>query len=181
MPAFSFRHVKNLYPTFWSKSCEFIELLTAEVRKNPGCPNPEFKGRAVSVVNISAWLSRATLEILGTAGLGHDFAALTNEETDVKIAYQKVFSPSKVTQLLAALSAVFPRWFVRGLPVKRNGELEEAAAVIKKVCKEMVENSKAKKAKTNKTGVDLVSVAIESGFFNDEELADQLMTFLAAG
>ena len=135
----------------------------------------------MSIVDISVWLSSATLDIFGTAALDHDFKALTTTETDMKIAYKKVFSPSKAARVLAALNTVFPRWIVRGIPIKRNGELEEASAVIKKTCKEIVQNSRAKRAKTNKTDLEILSVATESGFFSDEELIDQVMTFLAAG
>ena len=181
MPAFSFRRIKDLYPIFWSKACEFIGILTAEVHKNPEHTTPDSESRAVSVVDISVWIARATMDILGAAGFGQDFEALADKETDLGIAYKKVYSPSKITQLLASLSFIFPRWFVRGIPVKRNGELVEASAVIKRVCLEMVRKTRAKMAETNKTDADILSIAIESGLFSDEDLVNQLMTLLAAG
>jgi cytochrome P450 len=54
MPAFAFRHVKNLYPVFWTKSVELVDAVTSESR--------------TSSVDISAWASRAALDIIGVAG-----------------------------------------------------------------------------------------------------------------
>jgi len=50
MPAFAFRHIKDLYPTFWSKSRELVEALkvhTERVEEAPG-----------TVVQVGEWASR---------------------------------------------------------------------------------------------------------------------------
>ena len=50
MPAFSFRHVKDLYPVFWSKSCELVQAIQTDVRAEApqGTPNDE-KAPAVEI------------------------------------------------------------------------------------------------------------------------------------
>lgn len=50
MPAFSFRHVKDLYPVFWSKSCELVQTIQTAVRAEAPqlTPNDE-KAPAVEV------------------------------------------------------------------------------------------------------------------------------------
>ncbi|KAH0566078.1 hypothetical protein GP486_000516 [Trichoglossum hirsutum] len=176
MPAFSFRHIKALYPTFWAKSCEFLGLITAEVHgASKGRPSPS------SVVDISAWFSRVALDILGTAGLGHDFRAMTNTSSELTTTYSKVFRPSKQMQILVTLNIFFPRWFVKSLPFTRNKELQQAAVLLRKTCRSLIHEKRLKMQETKRADADILSVAIESGGFTDDDLVDQLLTFLPAG
>ena len=76
MPAFAFRHVKELYPVFWSKSREMVERLkeaskspvpTSET-KNTASQDPEKSAADATVhapgaVEVAKWSSRATLGI----------------------------------------------------------------------------------------------------------------------
>ena len=181
MPAFTFRRIKDLYPSFWSKSCEFVEHLTAEVQKNPEHTQPDSESREVSVVDISVRVSNAALDIFGAAGIGHELESMTNLDTELGRAYGKVFSPSKAMMFIIALNFIFPRWLVKSLPLKRNEELMEASGVIRDMCRDLVRKSKARIAETGKTDTDILSTAISCGIFSDEDLADQLMTLLAAG
>ena len=50
MPAFSFRHVKDLYPVFWSKSCELVETIQMTVQAEaPRLTSNDEKAPAVEV------------------------------------------------------------------------------------------------------------------------------------
>jgi cytochrome P450 len=59
--------------------------------------------------------------------------------------------------------------------------MEAAGTLIRKVCKDLVLEKRRKLENKETTGVDILSVAIESGGFSDEDLINQMMTFLAAG
>lgn len=74
-----------------------------------------------------------------------------------------------------------PFWILRRLPIQRNQEVEDARTLVRKVCHELIDEKKAKLASGKTTDKDILSVAIESGGFSNENLVDQLMTFLAAG
>ncbi len=50
MPAFAFRHIKDLYPTFWSKSRELVEALKVHTERVEGAPG--------TVVQVGEWASR---------------------------------------------------------------------------------------------------------------------------
>ncbi|KAM3086566.1 hypothetical protein ACMFMG_000698 [Clarireedia jacksonii] len=196
MPAFAFRHVKNLYAVFWNKSCEAIQAMTAEVKaKERGeihsepfvdksedatgpAPAPE---KGVAYMEAMQWASRATLDIIGVAGMGQDFGAIQDPDTLLNRTYRTVFKPTRAAQLLGILNLLLPGWFVSRIPVKRNGEIEAAAGVIRSTCRQLINEKKAKLEKRELTDVDILSVALESGGFSDENLIDQLMTFLAAG
>lgn len=186
MPAFAFRHVKDLYPVFWDKSKECVEAMTATVQAGSGKPKDSDLEKSSlaadqAFMEVGQWASRATLDIIGVAGLGQDFGAIKDPNTPLFQTYNKLFKPNKQAQLLGLLGIFLPTWFVRKLPIKRNGEVEEAAAKIRQTCRDIIKSKKEKLEKRELHDVDILSVALESGGFTDENLIDQLMTFLAAG
>jgi cytochrome P450 len=171
MPAFSFRHIKDLYPVFWSKTREMIGAMTAD-----------FESTGNNVVETSDWVSRATLDIIGVAGLGRDFRALSDPSNELNMNYRRIFTSNKLARFLQLISSFVPVTLLRMLPLKRNEEILEALRVIKSTCRSLISSKKEKLASAkSRTDVDILSVALESGGFSDENLQNQLMTFLAAG
>ncbi|KAL3250848.1 hypothetical protein ABHI18_010978 [Aspergillus niger] len=180
MPAFSYRHIKNLYPVFWSKSIEMVKLIEADLQRRA---NPADK-----VIRVASWSSRATLDIIGLAGMNRDFDSLQNPTNQLAVAYHKLNrtppTPLEKSLFVIGLLLNVPH-LVHKLPFKRNRYIRESAAYIRNVAQEMIHDARQsiEGEKTHHTtdAVDILSVAIESGGFTDEELIDQMMTFLAAG
>ena len=110
MPAFAFRHIKEMYPTFWAKSRELVEGIIGSKARN------DLSARGEQAVEIAEWASRATLDIIGTAGLGRDFGSLKDPNNDLIQTYKQLFSPSRSGQILGLLSFFLPSWFIRALP-----------------------------------------------------------------
>lgn len=147
------------------------------------------------VVEIGGWASRATLDIIGDAGMGQDFNAIEDPNTPLNATYRKVFQiPSSQQQMLGLLSFFLPTWFVRSLPVTHNANVAEASTSIKKVCHELIHRKQEKldllrreEEGQDKAGgktvrdKDILSVALSSGEFSEDDLVNQMMTFLAAG
>ena len=106
MPAFAFRHIKELYPIFWSKSSELIQalILSSDTGDKPSAS-----------IDVKDWASRATLDIIGLAGLGRDFDSIKDPENELIVTYKKIFSPGRGSQILGALFFIAP-WLVRALP-----------------------------------------------------------------
>lgn len=68
------------------------------------------------------------------------------------------------------------------LPTQRNKDIQEGGEVVRNVARQMIRQKKAKREDPSlATGVDIISVAMQSGTFDEENLVDQLMTFLGAG
>lgn len=109
MPAFAFRHIKDLYPVFLDKSRALVEALTAQVRS---------EGEDSAVVDVGGWVSRAALDIIGVAGLGKDFQAIQDPDNELHQTYRRIFSTGRTGagQLLGVLSFFLPAWFIRALP-----------------------------------------------------------------
>ncbi|KAL9131011.1 MAG: hypothetical protein Q9217_000953 [Psora testacea] len=174
MPAFAFRHIKEMYPTFWDKATELVQSI---IETNFEAVFGHGEG---PIVEISDWANRATLDIIGTAGLGRDFESLKNPDNYLIQTYKRLFSPSRSGQILGLLSFFFPSWLIRALPIKQNDNMEVASNVIQSTCFDLIQEKKHLLEKSD-TKRDILSVAIQSGGFSDKDLVNQLMTFLIAG
>ena len=177
MPAFSFRHVKDLYPTFWSKSAHLVRNLMDEVGDRGSSSDDP-----TNSVEISRWCSRATLDIIGIAGLGWNFNALDDPNNELNAMYQKVLQPTKVGQIMAFAGLIVPQKLLQAIPLAHNHNVKHAADGIRRIARDLITNKRKNMQDMEKPqGKDILSVAIGSGYFSDENLVDQLMTFLAAG
>lgn len=140
------------------------------------------QGTSPAVIEFAGWASRATLDIIGVAGMGQDFNAIQDPNTELNATYRKVFQPTREAQMLGLLGLFLPIWLVRALPVQRNDDIVVASATVRRVCRQLIQQKQEKiNNKEKRVDVDILSVALESGGFSEENLADQLMTFLAAG
>lgn len=181
MPAFAYRHIKDLYPIFWSKSRELVQALANSVQKTAPVAEDE-KSSSSSVIDMGEWFGRATLDIIGVAGMGQDFNSIRNPNTELNVTYRKIFKPSRQAQMLGFLGLFLPIWLIRSLPVKRNEDIMDAATLIRKTCRQLIDDKREKLRNTEKqSDVDIISVALESAGFSDDNLVDQMMTFMAAG
>jgi hypothetical protein len=136
MPAFAFRHIKELYPVFWSKSRELVERLreasksavpTSEPKNAPG-QDPEKSAADATVhapgaVEVAKWSSRATLDIIGQAGMGKDFDALRDPDNKLNMHYQNVFNLGKNGKFWQILGFFMPFWILKNIPVSYENRL----------------------------------------------------------
>ncbi|KFY07091.1 hypothetical protein V492_07464 [Pseudogymnoascus sp. VKM F-4246] len=192
MPAFAFRHIKSLFPVFWTKSMEAVFAIDDEVKNTAGAAPSEAAIEAgvsrdvkiksdQAIVSVGQWFNRVTLDIIGLAGMGQDFNAIADPAGDLHQAYARTFRPSRQATILQILSIFVPHAIIRNLPMKHNREVNKSVKVIRDTCKSLIIKKKQRLANGLEADVDILSVALESGAFTNEQLTDQLMTFLAAG
>jgi cytochrome P450 len=178
MPAFAYRHIKNLYPVFWAKSIEMVKMIEEDLESRKARDDND------NTVQISNWASRATLDIIGVAGMDHDFDSLRDPENTLNRSYRQIVAaPPLYMKLLFVVTMLVanPAW-IQKLPFKRNRQIQESGDVIRNVARQMIRQKKAKMQDSkSETGVDIISVALSSGTFDEENLVDQSMTFLGAG
>lgn len=180
MPAFHFRHVKDLYPIFWTKSREMVKVLSHISQPKGTMPVQNVKD--APVVEISDWVSRATLDIIGLAGMGQDFNAIGDPTNELTAAYRRVFTSRDNSRILRVLYFFIPLSLLKILPFRRNLAVFQAANTIKRACRLLIRKKKERlEQKETRVEVDILSVALESGGFTEENLVNQMMTFLAAG
>lgn len=104
LPAFGFRHIKDLYPMMWRKSSLFTEMLLSKANTDSNDRNGD------KIVDISIASSKVTLDIIGVAGLGREFGTIHNAEDPLAQAYEKLLQPSlrERLTLLCVLSSGCP-------------------------------------------------------------------------
>ncbi|KAL6714499.1 hypothetical protein ACLMJK_007924 [Lecanora helva] len=178
-PAFAYRHIKDLCPIFWSKSRKLANALMSIARKQGKGTVESIKDAAI--VEIGGWGSRAALDIIGATGMGQEFDAIENPDTELNAMYRKVFQPSRQQRIMGLLGLFLPQWLLRSLPIQHNYNIIEACDIIKKVCRQLIRQKQEKLLQKEKNDIDIISVALESGGFSEEDLVNQMMTFLAAG
>ena len=123
------------------------------------------------------------------ATIGKSFGAIEDDQSELYRTYQTLFKQDWQTRMIGLLNFFLPFWFLRALPIPRNVKVEKARVYLSKICFEMLAEKRSKiaaakeKDKSDETagGIDILSVAMQSGGFTDGQIVDQLLTFLAAG
>lgn len=182
MPPFSFSRIKELYPTFWNQTCEATAIMSCLVEdKKP--------------VQINDWASRLALDIIGEAGMGQSFQAVS-KPTDNELygAYATVFKQSpkqQARQIVKRLARdffssrlpYFEQWF----PIDPTNPAVRSIRLIRRLTREIIASGKpsidplAAGSGRRQARIDVMNAAVSSQAFSEEELVNQMMTFLLAG
>lgn len=170
MPAFSFRHIKELYPIFWSKSIELCNVVKAELRDKPN-----------SVLEVNHFSTQVTMDIIGLAGLGRDIGSLQNSDDELVKNYEEILEPTMEKGIYFVLHLLWPPWVIRALPWKLNERVKITTSNLKRICREFLVEKKARMKTESEESRDILSIMLRSNNFSDEGLVDQLLTFMAAG
>lgn len=176
MPVFQFRHIKDLYPMMWAKAIQLTQGVEYEINESP-----EVGKKLSKVVEVNHWANKVTLDIIGVAALGRDFNALKNADDELIRNYEEILEPTAEKVLFFASQVAGPAKLVRKLPWELVRRFEITTANVARICKELVRDKKAAFKAKGTRDLDILSVLIESNNFSDEQLADQMLTFLAAG
>jgi cytochrome P450 len=186
LPAFSFRHIKDLYPMMWSKSLLFTEYLDQDIQQQlhdqaASGGDLEKEGSGKAEVEINSWANKVTLDVIGIAGLGREFNVLKNSDDQLAQDYESILEPSR-EKFLFFIAATWISWrLVKLLPWKLNQQFAQRTSSIKSICDDLVKAKREAILKKGDDHFDILSLLIKSDNFSDEELTDQLLTYLAAG
>ncbi|KAI8340507.1 cytochrome P450 [Chlamydoabsidia padenii] len=143
---------------------------------------------------VSSGLSLATLDVIGTAGMGHNFESLrtfnTPAENKLSKAYMDIFKSD--TSVLAILTFFFP--VLRYLPTKRNRMVKQDLEWLHDESRLLVESGIDRVRRQQHSGdiktqqtQDLLTLMVNQVDSETEldvtikELQNQCLTFLAAG
>lgn len=174
LPAFAFRHIKNLYPVFWKKARESTRAIENTIT-NSG--NPE--------ININKWASSTSLDIIGVAGMGRDFGAIQDPDNELVQSYMGLSRPSAGDRFLILLcdwiGNVLPGSLLWQIPLPRLLEIKRCRRVIRSVCRDLIRSKREKLEQDKLEDVDILSTALRSRLFTEEGVLHQVMNLLSAG
>lgn len=165
-------------PIFWTKCLHMSQLWEQEMQSE------NVKTKSFEVLE---WLNRATLDIIGRAGLGTDIDSLDHPETPLRCAYRICFNfdlQSRVLHGLAAFTSL-----VRYLPFKANSDLMQARAAILSSASAIISRKESQAEEMKKTKQkDIIGLIIRDNMdasaedtLTVETMRNQVMTFLGAG
>ncbi|CZR55094.1 related to isotrichodermin C-15 hydroxylase (cytochrome P-450 monooxygenase CYP65A1) [Phialocephala subalpina] len=179
-PAFSFRHIRELIPIFWSKAVDLKGRIAAEIYENPE-PTSEPKMRhREGIIEVNHWATKVTMDVIGLAGLGRDFNTLYASDDELVASYEEILEPTAEKAAFFAANLFFSAAVVNKLPWKLNQRLRTLMETLRGACRQLIQERRESKA-SEKEGLDILSLLIKSNNFADDMLVDQLLTFLAAG
>ncbi|KAI3320897.1 cytochrome P450 [Xylariaceae sp. AK1471] len=182
LPAFAYRHIKDLYGLMWEISSHAVASLTEEVV----AAAPETQKQPFTV-EIGGWASKVTLDIIFVAGMGQTFDSVRNQDSNYKTLrqiYKMVLTQTRQDFILFILRIwVLPSWLLPYVPLKRNKELGQAAQTLRNICRQLIRQKKRdlENELADVTEKDILTVALSYGGFTEDELIEQLLTFLVAG
>lgn len=178
-PSFNIKKIRELYDLMWRKTNILLEGLQKDIDAHPV---PEEK--TVGFVEMSEWASRLTLDIIGPTAMGRDFQSLTSEENPVAEAFLEILEPTKDKIGFLGLNFLFPQIIMRNLPGSVNEIITRQCGFLRNLCHDIVREKKIEMAEEKKQATadyDILSSIMQTGEFSDEELVNQMLTFLAAG
>ena len=175
---------------FWQKSCELTNTLFSTEKQNKNITSNATKsptpGSATSthIIEFGQWCMRATLDIIGIAGLGRDFNSLQNPDDELVARYHEVLEPDKEKLVWFAMQIILPQWFVSAIPWEINRKMNEIQGYLYKFAYGVVRQRRQKfeaEKQTSEGMNDIISLLVKSNDFDNHDLAHQTLTMMAAG
>jgi cytochrome P450 len=170
MPAFHYRHIKELYPMMWAKGESLMKALKEDAEESQ-----------TSVIELNSWASKVTLDIIGIAGLGREFNAVEKGKDPLAAIYEEILDPNGEIMAFALLCMAIGRNVIAMVPWRMNIVFNRLTSSLNDICRPMIQEKKAAIAEKGDDHFDVLSLLMKSGLLTDEALKDQLLTFLAAG
>jgi cytochrome P450 len=174
LPSFQVKYIKELYPVFWNKTRGLVEGIERELE---GYSHEKEE----HAIEFGEWATRVTLDIIGLAGMGRDFDAVRNADDELVGAYNELLEPTLEKAIYFAANIIGPQDLIQKLPWSQNKVLRKTTGNLRRFCLALVRDRRANFKAHGEFSNDILSLLISSNNFSDEELVDQMLTFLAAG
>ncbi|KAJ5096781.1 hypothetical protein N7456_007502 [Penicillium angulare] len=169
--AFSARHVRELYPVFWTKGSKAVRQLEAKALVQDG----------PLIIDCHEWAVRCALDAMGTAGMGVEFGTIDDDKHMLVQAYERLKEFSWQDAVVILIGTYMPEGIATSLPLHRNRVVESALADIRTVCRDAIRAKQNAVVSAEKsTHVNICSAIVDSGMFNEDEAVEQLMSMLFA-
>ncbi|CAI2181749.1 3699_t:CDS:2, partial [Funneliformis geosporum] len=125
-PAFIHHNIKDMVPTFIRVGMTLKGLIENKVNKGE------------SRINLTPYLLKTTMDIIGAAGFNHEFNSLTSP-SELAEAYDIIMNdkPTTLSNSISILSYYIP--FIRKIPINVNNKFNYGCDVIEREAKKIVD------------------------------------------
>ena len=169
-PAFGFRQIKDLYPMMWKKAIAVTQAISEDIKTD-----------RTGSIEIGNWANKVTLDIIGIAGLGREFNVMKNSDDPLVQDYEQLLEPTFEKFLYFIARTWGPDRLVTKLPWKLNRIFKQSTTSLRNITRQLVRDKREAMKIGADEHFDILSLLIKTGDFSDDDLSDQLLTFLAAG
>mmetsp|Transcript_30083 Transcript_30083/g.48492 ORF Transcript_30083/g.48492 Transcript_30083/m.48492 type:complete len:528 (-) Transcript_30083:576-2159(-) len=180
--AFSFDAVHKLYPTFVEQADILLSAWTQVCAANTDQGNR-------TILDIGSQMNYVSLDIIGLTAFGYAFESLKGAECEVRKAYNKIMPMAGNMSVIPIFLKMFP--ILNFLPVPSFLQVHRAQKTLQTLVRRIVDVKAARFTNISDQDLsrsDLLDLMIQSGANNNEsarlsneELADNVQTFLFAG
>lgn len=168
-PAFAGKHIRDLVPLFYEKGRAFADVVASKTASSTD-----------GSIEVMSQMSRVTLDLIGSAGIGEDFDTIHNDDNYIAHLYELITDPNRGSMVVFFLIMVYlPTFVVERLYGTRYARVANAIRELRIEVRKLVTAKKESRTKT--TQKDIIAVIMQSGDFSDDYLVDQMLTFFAAG
>jgi cytochrome P450 len=141
LPLFSFRRIKDLYPSIWNHALRYAEALEVNVVQQ----STESKqgGPSSGSLDLTHWSHKITSKVISTTVLGRDFKALNDTKFDTLMKLLNAFlEPDASMQLHLCLSVLFSPNRLKMILLRINKLIQETSAALKSICLQLVQENR---------------------------------------
>lgn len=129
MRSFTFRKIKNLYPLFWEKAVKMTKVIEQDTFGD------QHSLTSTGFTDIDRWAPKATLDIIGIAGLGRDLNTLEHSEEQIaSLLYDDIFTPTVGIRTVAALLGLVGVRLTALLAPSASSRIFNAVSGIRDLC-----------------------------------------------
>ncbi|KAM5472966.1 hypothetical protein MauCBS54593_002679 [Microsporum audouinii] len=168
-PAFLGHVIKEFVPKMWLKSLQFAEFMATKSKAASGA------------IEFNETVSLITLDIIGVAAFDEDFRTLYNSKNELAATFRRVLEPSWDFIQYFVACMLLPGWVSIRLPMAGNKTLTVCKAKLLGLCHQLVAEKKEVLQKSDKNNTTVLSVLLKNGDLSDDDVRDQMLTFLVAG
>ncbi|PBK64213.1 cytochrome P450 [Armillaria solidipes] len=178
-PAFSTAQLRNSQVIFQQCSDKLVNGIK-------GYLTPTGTG---DTIDIRAWTSKATLNIIGLAAFRYDFTSIDGSETELEQGIRHLFTasqanPSASELILVDLMRMLPDSvleLLRLVPTREFRQIISVGNVAKKIAREiMARHNGVQTPEDDGDILNVLATARSTGKIQDDEVEAQLMTFIVA-
>jgi cytochrome P450 len=140
-------------------------------------------------INIRAWTSKTTLDIIGLAAFRHDFTSIDGSNTELEQAIRHLFTasqanPSASELILVDLMRMLPDSaleLLRLVPTREFRQIISVRNLANKIAREIIDRHNGVQTPEGDGDIlDVLTTARLAGKIHDDEVEAQLMTFITA-
>ncbi|KAF9265786.1 cytochrome P450 [Marasmius fiardii PR-910] len=180
--------IRQLTDIFVDKSMELRDAWKSEIESGS-----ESNTNEPVRIEVSSWLSRMTLDVIGLAGFNYEFNSINpvdGKPNELNSAFSTIFFQTTRNRRIWPIIRMYVPIF-RRLPTLQSGVISNARNTMARIGRQLLDESKqslAQEPDKKAAGRDLLSLLVESNMnekdaerMSDEDVLAQVPTFLVAG